>query len=173
MDIHLLVQRHARFFVLFCFVFFTYRSRCSQKNAFQNKRCCWSSLSWDSLLKNSSLLLPSFGQYQTNINNCGADVLTEEDSKAGLRHIPNQNKTPTTEINLLVWVLWDKSTFWISSHLFIKQSRGFLFICVFVLGQGQKVLLFCEPKCHINAYVWCLDFRQSKQKCFLFHYYNF
>lgn len=116
---------------LFCFVFFTYRSHCSQKNAFQNKRCCWSSLSWDSLLKNSSLLLPSFGQYQTNINNCGADVLTKEDSKAGLRHIPNQNKTPTTEINLLVWVLWDKSTFWISSHIFIKQSREFLFVCVF------------------------------------------
>lgn len=57
------------------------------------------------IVKNSSLLLPSFGQYQTNINNCGTDVLTGEDSKAGLKRIPSQNKTSTTEINLLVWVL--------------------------------------------------------------------
>lgn len=141
---------------------------------FQNKQCCWSSPSWDSLLKNSSLLLPSLGQYQTNINNCGTDVLTGEDSKAGLKRIPHQNKAPTTEINLLVWVLWDKSTFWILSRVFIEQPlEGFLFVCLFE-ARVKKFFHFVIPSVRqmLMLGAWILGKGNRNPFCSLLQFLN-
>lgn len=58
--------------IIYLFIyFFTYRSHCTKKRMpFQNKQCCWFSLSWDSLLKIlpfCSLLLGNTKQTLTTV----------------------------------------------------------------------------------------------------------
>lgn len=113
------------------------------KLPFPNKQCCRYSLSWDSLLKLPpfpSLLLGSTKQTLTTVE----QMFSLKRFQSQAQTYPNQNKTPTPETDLLDWVLWDKSTFWVSLHIFVKlplEGCGgvfCLFVCCFLFKGGVR-----------------------------------